>query len=70
MDIPQPFDMHYDWNQAEGLTIYNESITRMNGFRGNVYQEATSGVTKNSCVTSIFISPRTASTLTWIASAP
>ncbi|KAH8822987.1 glycoside hydrolase family 16 protein [Flagelloscypha sp. PMI_526] len=40
-----PFDEHYSWNNATNAVIENPSISKLNGFKGNVYQEATSVVT-------------------------
>ncbi|KAJ8082976.1 hypothetical protein PM082_008836 [Marasmius tenuissimus] len=42
-----PFDYKYEWNEnAQTRIIYNSTGTVMNGYKGGVYQQAASGVTR------------------------
>lgn len=40
-----PFDYAYTWNNATYMTIHDPSISQLNGFVGNIDQQATSVVT-------------------------
>ncbi|KAI3609878.1 glycoside hydrolase family 16 protein [Moniliophthora roreri] len=46
-----PFNYAYDWHTTNNFEIYNESITELNGYKGGVYQQATSciSMTNQAC---------------------
>lgn len=41
-----PFDAFYSWNNATYLTIEDPTISELNTYRGSVYQQTTSIVSK------------------------
>lgn len=41
-----PFDSFYSWNNATHLTIYTPELSELNSYRGSVYQQASSVVSK------------------------